>query len=59
MKDNDRYFFCYSYPLKHFFEENGLEVITVAKNQTTNKRYWLFKGDEKLNELLEVWRLRR
>ena len=56
---NKGYFFCYSYPLRSFFVENGLEVITVAQNQTTGKRYWLFEGTEKLNRLLQEWRERK
>lgn len=58
MKDK-RYFFCYSYPLKSFFEEHGLDVITVAQNQSTGKRYWLFEGTYKLNKLLQEWRERK
>ena len=55
----NRYFYCYSYPLKEFFICNGLNYITVAVNQSTNKRYWLFEGTEKLNILLNKWRLRK
>jgi hypothetical protein len=56
---NKRYFFCYSYPLKSFFEENDLDVITVAQNQSTGKRYWLFEGTDELNRLLKEWRERK
>lgn len=55
----NRYFYCYSYPLKDFFIKNGLSYITAATNQTTNKRYWLFEGTEQLNMLLQIWRLNR
>lgn len=55
----NRYFYCYSYPLKEFFINNGLSYITVAINQSTNKRYWLFEGTEQLNTLLQMWRLNR
>lgn len=55
----DRYFYCYSYPLKEFFIKNGLSYITVAVNQSTSKRYWLFEGTEKLNSLLTQWRANR
>ena len=55
----DRYFYCYSYPLKEFFIKNGLSYINVAVNQSTSKRYWLFEGTEKLNSLLTQWRANR
>ena len=55
----NRYFYCYSYPLKDFFICNGLNYITAAINQSTGKRYWLFEGTEKLNILLNEWRLRK
>lgn len=52
----NKYFYCYSYPLKEFFKKNGLMYITAATNHSTNKTYWLFEGNEKLNMLLEEWR---
>lgn len=55
----NRYFYCYSYPLKEFLVKNGLRFITAAANQSTNKRYWLFEGTEKLNALLTQWRLNK
>ena len=51
-----KYFYCYSYPLKEFFKKNGLEYITAATNHSTNKTYWLFESNEKLNKLLNEWR---
>jgi hypothetical protein len=55
----NRYYYCYSRPQKEFFIENGLKEILVAIHPKTKKRYWVFNGDEKLNELLKVWRLRK
>lgn len=55
----DRYFYCYSYPLKEFLVNNNLRFITAAINQSTNKRYWLFEGTDRLNELVEAWRLKK
>ena len=55
----NRYFYCYSYPLKEFLVKNGLHFITVAINQSTNKRYWMFEGTEQLNTLLQMWRCNR
>ena len=55
----NRYFYCYSYPLKEFFVNHGLSYVTAAVNQSTNKRYWLFEGTDKLNDLLNQWRLNK
>ena len=52
-------FFCYSYPLKQFFVKNGLRYVTTAVNESTGKRYWLFEGSKKLDELLNEWRVNR
>ena len=55
----NRYFYCYSYPLKEFFKSSGLQFVTASVNLKTNKRYWVFEGTDELNELLAVWRSRR
>lgn len=55
----NKYFYCYSYPLKEFFKKNGLSYITAAMNRSTNKMYWLFEGNEKLNMLLQEWLLNK
>ena len=55
----NKYFYCYSYPLKNFFKKNGLMYITAAQNKSTEKTYWLFEESEKLNMLLQEWRLNR
>lgn len=52
-------FFCYSYPLKQHFVKNGLRYITASTNASTGKRYWLFDGSEKLDKLLNEWRVNR
>ena len=55
----NRYFYCYSYPLKIFLMENGLRYITHSVNQNTQKKFWVFEGTEELNRLLDVWRVRK
>lgn len=51
-----RMFYCYSPNLKKFLLENGCKYLHIGINQRTNKNFWLFEGDEKLNELLKKWR---
>lgn len=54
----NRYFYCYSYPLKEFIKAHGIRFITAAVNMNTHKKYWVFEGTEELNKLLDVWRTR-
>lgn len=55
----NRYFYCYSYPLKTFLIENGLRYITHSVNQNTQKKFWVFEGTDELNHLLDLWRVRK
>ena len=55
----NKYFYCYSKPLKDYFLENGLKYIIKSIKKKTHKKYWLFEGTEKLNNLLAEWRLRK
>ena len=55
----NRYFYCYSKPLKEFLLENGERYIVKSVHEKTKKKYWLFEGTEKLNKLLTEWRLRK
>lgn len=52
----ERYFYCYSKPLKDFLLDNGERYIIKAIHEKTKKKYWLFEGTEKLNKLLDEWR---
>lgn len=53
----NKYFYCYSKPLKDFFLKKGLSYITKSFHEKTHKKYWLFEGTEQLNTLLTEWRL--
>ena len=55
---NLKLYIIYLY-LKEFFTKHGLNYATAAINQSTNKRYWLFEGTDKLNDLLNQWRLNK
>ena len=54
----NRYFYCYSWPLKEFLLNNGQISIVAGKHPTTNKKYWVFNGTQELNNLLSEWKLR-
>lgn len=55
----DRYFYCYSYPLKEFLLSNGQVSIVAGIHPKTHKKYWVFNGTEQLNNLLTEWKLRK
>ena len=55
----ERYFYCYSKPLKDFLLSNGERYIIKSIHEKTKKKYWLFEGTDELNKLLSEWRLRK
>ena len=52
----EKYFFCYSYPLKEFFVNNGEKVILSSVHEKTNKKFWVFKSTQNITSLLNKWR---
>nr|DAI19855.1 MAG TPA: hypothetical protein [Caudoviricetes sp.] len=55
----DKYFYCYSYPLKEFLLSNGQVSIVAGIHPNTHKKYWVFNGTKQLNNLLTEWKLRK
>ena len=46
---------CYSHPLRKFLYENGLRYKLAATNPNSQKLFWVYIKDEKLDKLLERW----
>ena len=55
----NHYFYCYSYPLKCFFMDNGLKYIASTVNNNTGKKYWVFESSDRITELLQIWRSKK
>ena len=55
----NKYFYCYSRPLKMYLCRNGEKYITKSIHVKTKKAYWVFEGTDSLNKLLTEWRLRK
>ena len=55
----NRYFYCYSYPLKTFLRSNGLRCVAASINMNTKKKYLVFENAEGLSELLDVWKIKK
>ena len=46
---------CYSLPLRNYLYENGLRYKLAALNPNSQKLFWVYIKDEKLNNLLNKW----
>lgn len=55
----NKYFYCYSYPLKEFFIRNGEVVILSSVHSKTQKKFWIFESNDNITKLLEKWRLQK
>ena len=53
--DNETYFYCYSPQLKTKLLTEGERFICVGLNESTQRKFWLFKQTEALGEVLAKW----
>jgi len=49
-----QYYFCYD-PLLHQFlhSKHNVKYICAAIHERTNRKFWLYERDEKVNELIK------
>lgn len=50
---------CYSLPLRKYLYENGLRYKLAALNPNSQKLFWVFVKNEKLDRLLSDWSANR
>ena len=55
----EKYFYCYSRPLKEFLIVNGMQFVMHSVHDKTGKKFWVFSSSEQLNMLLDQWRLNK
>ena len=55
----DKYFYCYSYPLKEFLIQNGVYPILSSIHEKTQKKFWVFKSGDEVTKGLDMWRAKR
>ena len=55
-KENNPLYICYSEKQKKFLMKNGLRFAVRGKSIDTDKLFWVFMRDEKLDKLLTIWR---
>lgn len=55
----EKYFYCYSYPLKEFMIKNGVSPILSSIHEKTQKKFWVFKSGKEVSRVLDMWRENR
>lgn len=53
------YYTCYSTRLRKFLDQNGCHWVDKGFHQESGHPYWLFQKDDKLNDLLNKYKLER
>lgn len=51
----DKLYCCYSLNLRNFLYKNGLKYELAAKNPNSDKLFWVYIKNEKLDSLLHKW----
>jgi len=52
-------FYCYSYKLRNYLVENGLNYLHKGFHDKTKKWFYVFNRTEELNNLLSEWSLNK
>lgn len=52
----NEFFYCYSTNLHDFLRLRGVRYICAGLNETTLRKFWQYRRDERLNELLTQYR---
>ena len=56
MKNNEvELYTCYSLNLRNYLYQNGVKYKLAAKNPNSDKLFWIYIKDKKLDELLTKW----
>jgi hypothetical protein len=55
MEKDNRFFYCYSEPMKNFLRSQGLWYITKAINPKTNTLFFMFDKSRELDFAIEKW----
>lgn len=55
MNNDIELYTCYSLNLRNYLYDNGLKYKLAARNPNSNKLFWVYVKDAKLNELLTMW----
>ena len=48
-------YYCYSHPQKEYLRDAGERMIASSVNPKTQKKFWMFKRNDRLDKLLAKW----
>ena len=55
MNEDVQLYTCYSLNLRNYLYDNGLKYKLAARNPNSNKLFWVYVKDKRLDELLMKW----
>lgn len=55
MENDVELYTCYSLNLRNYLYDNGLKYKLAARNPNSNKLFWVYIKNSKLDELLTKW----
>lgn len=59
MNKQNKIYCCFSMNLKNFLSDNGIRYELEALSKSTHKTFWLYIVDDKLNQLLTEWTMKK
>ena len=59
MNKQNKIYCCFSMNLKKFLSDNGIRYELEALSKSTHKTFWLYIVDDKLNQLLTEWTMKK
>lgn len=55
MNEDVQLYTCYSLNLRNYLYDNGLKYKLAARNPNSNKLFWVYVKNKRLDELLMKW----
>jgi len=55
MKNESKYFYCYSSKLRRYLTENGITWSDKGMNETSGHRYWMFTRNDKFESIIKEY----
>lgn len=59
MNEQNKIYCCFSMNLKNFLSDNGVRYKLEALSKSTHKTFWLYIVNDKLNQLLTEWTMKK
>ena len=55
MTNYNKYFYCYSKPMRNYLMDKNFKFITTAYAVSTGKQFWMFESSSELIESVEEY----